>query len=106
MNCNNAISQIKNDVLIKIHVIPNSNTSIFPSKYNKWRKCIEIKLKAQAKENKANNEIIEKISKYFNFSPKNVIITSGQKNREKTVLLKNIKAEDVIKKIEDSLNGL
>lgn len=99
MNCNNAISQIEKDVLIKIHVIPSSSQSIFPAGYNKWRKSIEMKVKAAAKENRANNEIIEKISTYFNILPKDVSIISGYKSREKTVLLKNIQISDVLKKL-------
>jgi uncharacterized protein (TIGR00251 family) len=106
MSCNSAISFLKDEVLIKIHVIPGSSKSLFPAGYNIWRQCIEIKIKAAAKENKANREIIEKISKYFNILPKDIYIVSGNKGREKTVSIKNIKKRDVCRKIEESLNGL
>lgn len=106
MSCNKAISQIEKDVLIKLHVIPNSLKSIFPAGYNKWRNCIEIKVKAEAKENKANSEVIEKISKCFNILPKDVLIVSGHKIRDKNVLLKNTNKSDILKKIEDNINGL
>ena len=106
MNCNNAISLSKDIVLIKIHVLPGSSQSLFPAGYNNWRQCIEIKVKAVAKENKANNEIIEKIAKYFNILSKDVSIVSGQKGREKTISIKNIQKKDVCRKIEESLNGL
>jgi len=106
MNCNNAIKQRQNDALIQIHVIPNSSKSIFPAGYNNWRSCIDIRVISATKDNKANNEIIEKISKYFNILPKNVSIISGLKGRVKTILIKNIEKNDIIKKIEDSLNGL
>ena len=106
MNCNNAISLSKDEVLIKIHVIPGSSQSLFPAGYNNWRQCIEAKVKAAAKENKANNEIIEKIAKYFDILPKDVSIVSGQKGREKTISIKNIQKEDVCRKIEGSLNEL
>ena len=106
MNCNNAISLSKNEVLIKIHVIPGSSTSLFPAGYNTWRKCIEIKVKALAKENKANEEVVEKISNYFNILQNDVSIISGQKGRDKIVSIKNKQKKDVCKKIEESLNGL
>ncbi len=106
MNCNNAISLSKNEVLIKIHILPGSTRSLFPAGYNNWRQCIEAKVKAAAKENKANNEIIEKIAKYFDILPKDVSIVSGHKGREKTISIKNIQKEDVCRKIEESLNGL
>ncbi len=106
MSCNNAISISKDEVLIKIHVIPGSSQSLFPAGYNSWRQCIEVKVKATAKENKANSEVIEKISKYFNILPKDVYIVSWQKGREKIVSIKNIQKRDVCRKIEESLNGL
>jgi len=106
MNCNNAISLSKNIVLIKIHVIPGSSQSLFPAGYNNWRQCIEAKVKAAAKENKANSEVIKKIAEFFNISVTNIHIVSGEKGREKTVSINNIKKSDVCRKIEESLNGL
>ena len=106
MNCNDAISLLKDIVLIKIHVIPSSSQSLFPSGYNNWRQCIEVKVKAAAKENKANSEVIEKIAEFFNISVKNIHIVSGKKEREKTVSIENIQKSDVCRKIEESLNGL
>jgi len=106
MNCNDAISLSKDIVLIKIHVIPSSSQSLFPAGYNNWRQCVEVKVKAAAKDNKANIEVIEKIAGYFNISLENIHIISGKKGREKTVSIKNIQKRDVCKKIEESLNGL
>ena len=106
MNCNDAISLSKEIVLIKIHVIPSSSQSLFPAGYNNWRQCIEVKVKAAAKENKANSEVIEKIAEFFNISVKNIHIVSGKKEREKTVSIENIQKSDVCRKIEESLNGL
>lgn len=106
MNCKDAISLSKDEILIKIHVIPGSSQSLFPAGFNIWRNCIEIKVKSLAKENKANEEVIEKISNYFNILKKDVYIVSGEKGREKIVSIKNIQKKDVCRKIEESLNGL
>jgi uncharacterized protein (TIGR00251 family) len=106
MNCKDAISPSKNEVLLKIHVISDSSQSLFPSGYNNWRKCIEIKLKSPAIDNKANIEIIENIAKYFKILQKNVKIVTGKKSREKIISIKNIQKNEVCKKIEESLNGL
>ena len=88
MNFKNAIDNSKDGVLIKLHVIPGSSKLVFPARYDRWRDCIEIKVKAPAKENRANREIIEKIAEYFNISTKDVSIVSGKKGRKKTVLIK------------------
>lgn len=106
MKCKNAISTSENGVIIKIHVIPSSSQSIFPAGYNNWRRCIEVKVKAEAKENKANNEVREKLAEYFNISPKGISIISGKKDRDKIILIKNVGINKVCKRIEESLNGL
>ena len=106
MSCKNAISLSRDGVLIKLHVIPSSSQSVFPAGYNEWRKCIEIKVKAEAKENKANNEVVEKIAEYFNISPKDIYIISGQQGREKTISIRNVQIDKICKKIEESLHGL
>jgi len=106
MNCNDAISLSKNIVLIKIHVIPGSSQSLFPAGYNNWRQCIEVKVKAAAKDNKANSEVIKNIAEYFNITIKNIHIISGKKGKEKTVSIKNLQKRDVCRKIEETLNGL
>ena len=106
MNCNNAISQSKDKILIKIHVTPGSSQSVFPTGYNKWRNCVEIKVKSEAKDNKANNEVIEKIAKYFNILTTDVKIISGHNIREKTISINKKLKSEVCNKIEESLNGL
>lgn len=106
MNCKHAISLSKDKVLIKIHVTAGSSQSLFPAGYNKWRHWIEIKVKAAAKENKANDEVITKIAEYFNRSSKDISIVSGQKGREKIISIKNIPFKEVCSKIEESLHGL
>jgi uncharacterized protein (TIGR00251 family) len=106
MNCKNAISVSKDKILLKIHVVPGSSKSVFPAGYNRWRNSIEIKVKAEAKQDKANKELIGKIAEYFNISSKDVTIVTGQKNRVKTVAIKNIQKDDVYCKIQESLNGL
>lgn len=106
MSCTNAIARGKDGVLIKIHVIPGSSKSVFPSGYNEWKKRVEIKVKAEAKENKANIEVVKTIAEYFDHPAKNILIIHGQKSRDKTVAIKQINVSDTCKKIEESLHGL
>ncbi|UCD14056.1 MAG: YggU family protein [Thermoplasmatales archaeon] len=106
MNCKNAIGITKGEVRIKLHVIPGSSQSVFPAGYNEWRNSIEIKVKAKSKEDKANSAVVEKIAAYFNISPRDIYIVSGQKSRGKTISIKNLGIKDVCKKIEESLREL
>ena len=102
----NALNLSNNEVQLRLHVIPDSSQPVFPAGYNIWRNSIEIKVKAGAKENKANREVIDQIAMYFNISLKEVCIIHGQKNREKIVAIKNVKIEDVFKKLKGSLHGV
>jgi len=106
MNCNDFIIISKNVLQIKIHVIPGSSQSSFPSGYNSWRKSLDVKVKSKAEDNKANIEVIEIIAKYFNVPSKKVRITRGQKSNEKIVAIPNLDFLIVYKKIEESLNEL
>lgn len=79
---------------------------MFPAGYNQWRKCIEIKVHSDAKENKANNEVIETIAGFFRVPVKDIIILSGQKSREKTICLHKISLDKVYTQLEESFHGL
>jgi uncharacterized protein (TIGR00251 family) len=101
-----AIKGSNQGVLLCLHVVPGSSQILFPAGYNQWRKCIEIKVQSEAKDNKANNEVVETIARFFKIPPKNVILVSGQKNREKTVCLWKITVDMVYSKLEESFHGL
>ena len=106
MNYKNAINDSKKGILIKLHVSAGSSQSIFPAGYNEWRRSIEIKTKAEAKENKANKEIISKIAEYFDILAKNISITSGKNSKDKIILIKNVPIAEIYKKLEGKSDGL
>jgi uncharacterized protein (TIGR00251 family) len=101
-----AIKSSNQGVLLCLHVMPGTSQILFPAGYNQWRKCIEIKVQSEAKNNKANNEVVEIIAGFFKISPKNVILVSGQKGREKTVTLKKISIDTIYERLEESFHGL
>jgi len=101
-----AVSESKNGVYINLHVIPGSSKSVFPAGFNKWRSCIEIKVKSEAKDNKANIEVLNLVSSFFVIPLERIFIVSGKKSREKKVEINNISIDQVQKKIEVALDGL
>jgi uncharacterized protein (TIGR00251 family) len=101
-----AIRQHKDAVLLDLFVTPNARHNVFPAGYNNWRKRIEIKIISEAKENKANKEVIRTLATYFQIAEKNVSIVRGDKSREKGIVIKHISTEEIIHKIRESLNGL
>lgn len=100
-----AIKRSNQGVILCLHVTAGSSQTVFPVKYDEWRKSIEIKVKSEAKDNKANTEVIETIARFFQLSLKDVVFVSGEKKREKTVCLKDISVDAVNAKLKESLHG-
>jgi len=101
-----AIKSSKQGVILSVHVVPGSSQSLFPAGYNQWRKCIEIKVRSEAKDNKANNEVIKTVAEFFKVPVKEVILMSGQNSREKTIFLGKISVDMVCSQLEESFHGL
>ena len=101
-----AIKSSNQGIILCLHVVPGSSQVIFPAGYNQWRKCIEIKVCSEAKDNKANNEVIETVAGFFRVSVKDVILMSGQKSREKIICLSNISVNKACAQLEESFHEL
>ena len=102
----NIIKKHSNGTTIDLFVTADSKKCVFPAGFNKWRKRIDVKVSAKAKDNQANIEVVKIIAEFFNKPVKNVYITSGKKTREKTVLIKDASANTAAKKLKESFNGL
>ena len=100
-----AIKKSSQGVLLSVHVIPGSSQILFPNTYNQWRKTIEVKIRSEPKDNKANTELRETIACFFQLSIQNVILIRGEKSREKTVCLKKISIEQVNEKLKEYFHG-
>jgi len=100
-----AIKDSPQGVLLFLHVIPGSNQTVFPVQYNQWRHCIEIKVRSEAKENKANIEVVETLALFFKLAERDVVLITGEKNREKTVCLKKISSNTVERKLKEYFDG-
>jgi hypothetical protein len=106
MKVRDAITMVTNGVCIRLHVLPGSSEAVFPAGYNPWRNAIEIKVQAAAKAHQANNEVIRQVAVYLKVPTKDVIIVSGEKSKDKIILVKNSSDFLVRKQIEEGLHGL
>ena len=86
------IRENKEGVLIDIDVQAGAKKNEI-SGINEWRKRLNIKIKAPATEGKANKEIIKFLKEIFK---RDVEIVSGKLNPQKTVLIRDIKKDEVI----------
>lgn len=99
------VKKHQDGVIFDIFVTPTSRSVIFPAGVNSWRKCIEIRVRAAAKDDKANKEIIKSVADFFDKPLSDVYILSGRKNREKTILIKETSVDFVSNKLRSSLDG-
>jgi uncharacterized protein (TIGR00251 family) len=100
------VKKHQNGATINLFVTPGASDIIFPAGLNKWRNSIEIKVKAPAKDSKANKEVIKTIANFTSKPIKDIYIISGSKNRLKTVFVKGITVDDITKRLKEYLNGL
>jgi len=99
------VASAPSGVLLRLHVVPGSSKAMFPAGYNEWRRCLEIKVAGEAKDNKANEDVLATLAGFFHCSSKDLRIVSGEKSREKTVLLVNMRLDAVLKKLEERVHG-
>lgn len=104
MNAITAVTQVKEGVLLQVHVTPGSSQQAFPAGYNQWRNCLEVKVRSEAQDDKANTELREVIARYFHIPKQDVVVVSGQKSRQKTILVQKTSLDSVYKKLRESLH--
>ncbi|MEO2117023.1 MAG: DUF167 domain-containing protein [Methanocaldococcus sp.] len=91
------IKESKDGVLIDIDVQANAKKNEITG-INEWRKRLVVKIKAPATEGRANKEIIKFFKGIFK---KDVEIVAGKLNPQKTILIKDIKKDEVIKTLKN-----
>jgi len=100
-----AVKNHRDGALIDLFVTTESDKAIFPAGYNQWRKRLEIKVCALAKDNRANKEVIGVVADFFDKKDKDILVISGEKSREKTLLVRDISLEHATAQLRKALNG-
>jgi uncharacterized protein (TIGR00251 family) len=95
------IVEVDDGILLSVEVKPGSRGSEI-SGYDKWRKCVEIKVKAHAEKQKANKELMDILSSILFLPSENITIFRGATSRKKEIKMIGITKSEVIKKIVES----
>lgn len=103
MSFEDAIKPVKDGVLIDFEVTPGARSPAMPSGYNVWRKRIEARLQSPPEKGKANEELINALSGLLNVAPANIEIISGATNSKKSVKVKGINVDDVVRNLRGKL---
>ncbi len=92
------LEKIRPDLVrLKIWVQPGAKRNIVDGTHDN---CLKLKIKAPAKDNKANEELIKFLAEIFNVKKKDIEIVSGQKTRKKIIDIKIKKNTDLTKIIK------
>lgn|GEM_PF-201405 len=76
-----------NNLLLKIHIQANGKTNEFIGIHNQ---SLKVKIKSPPIDGKANKTIIKFLATKFNLSKSSISIISGELNRAKRVLIKEV----------------
>ena len=85
--------------ILSFKIIPNSSEFRFMG-FDSWSKRVRLKIKSPAIKGKANQEIIENLTKLFSTD---VEIIKGQLNNKKEILIK-LEKEKVMKIIQKQIS--
>jgi len=91
------ISEKGDRVIIKVYVTPDAKKREIG--YNEWRGAFEVKIDARAEQGKANEAIIHFLADTFGIERSGIRIVRGARGRRKTIELKGIRKEDVIRSL-------
>lgn len=100
-----AVRTTKEGTVIDLEVSPGSRSTVVPSGYNPWRKRIEVRLMAPPEKGRANDELIRALADIFGIPSTGIEITSGATNSRKSVLIRGVGVETVIKLLGARMDG-
>lgn len=98
-----AIHPAKDGIIIDVEVVPGAKKTQIPSRYNQWRKRIEVRMSQPARDGKANKELISCLAQLFDVDSNAISIVAGVKSGRKTVKIAGVSADDVIERIESKI---
>ena len=89
-----AVRKSGEGVVVEVMVRPGSKDSGLTG-YDSWRKRFEIKVKAQPRQGKANEEVKTVIADLFDISSGNVEIMSGLRSINKSIMIRTVPFDKV-----------
>ncbi len=82
---------VKDGVLLKIRIVPNSSKNQFILS----EEMIKLKITAQPIENKANKAVVEYLSKLFKVPKTSIEIVKGDTSKDKTLLFRTTDSQKI-----------
>lgn len=86
------LKQDRTDVKLFVTIQPSAKKTLLDSIHNDR---LKIKISSPPLDGKANEELIKYLSKILDMKKKDILISSGQTSKLKTVVLKNQNFQDI-----------
>ena len=90
------------DVFLRVIVKPRSSERKLVAEHSD--SVIVINLKSPAKEGKANTELLKRLSKLLHVSTGDIAIVAGHKSRAKTIQVRGVELEEVLRAFQAVTN--
>ena len=86
-------------MIIKVRVIPNSKRNDVVSRIGS---ILRVKIAAPAVDGKANEELCDYLSDFFDVKRSNVLLRKGERGREKTIVIRG-RTEEELEEVLDTI---
>jgi len=90
-------------VILRVAVKPKSRARSFVAEISE--EYVILNLRAPAREGKANTELLKRVAKLLKLSTADVILVSGSKSRDKTLLIRGVMANQVLGILQAVINN-
>ncbi len=97
-----ALTEGSDGTYIELDVTPGSGSQAIRG-YDEWRKRIKVTVKAEARDGRANSELITFLGKFLKVPPRRISITSGHTTGQKKVLIEGMDRDAVINRLGEAL---
>lgn len=101
-NNNKYLFNTTDGIIFNVKLVPNSSFSKIVDFTDEY---VRIKISAPPIENKANKELIDFCSKFFDVNKSKLKIVSGDKSKLKKILIQDSNYEDISQKLIFVLNS-
>jgi len=82
-----ALEKQGDNTLVRVRVSTGSDTARFPAGYDQWRHCIMAAVTAPPERGRANRELLELASAFFDLASDEIALAYGHTSREKGILV-------------------
>jgi uncharacterized protein len=103
MDLGTAVKPHPQGCIICFEIVPGSSRLKVPSGFNPWRRSIEAHLTEEPMRGRANRQLVAELARMLGISEGKVEVLSGHKSAKKTVLVKDMTKDDVVRELTQNL---